>query len=166
MYYPIIVDKSYSYETYGYKDARDASSAMIWTEIANECPVTVNWLKNVFPSKRYGRVRFMLLEAGGSIGLHSDTDTESIVEAVNISLSNHPDCKWFWEDGSTIDFTPGNAYALNLKYFHRVSNNSNEDRYHIIIHHHDSTPEWIELMEKSLKENNAQGNFVYSEELY
>jgi Aspartyl/Asparaginyl beta-hydroxylase len=157
--------KPYSHEAYGFSNPIDAIKLMGWTEVSKKCPVTVNWLKNSFPSKILGRTRFMLLEPGGQIGWHTDTEF-SILENVNISLSNHPDCKWYWKDGSSIDFTPGNAYAVNISYPHKVINNSNEDRYHIIIHHHDSTPEWFDMMNKALKESNEQGNFVFSKDAY
>ena len=158
-------DKGYSWQDYGYNTANDASKDMAWTKWSLLCPITTNWLKMVFPSKRFGRVRFMLLEAGGSIGMHTDTD-HSILEMVNIALSNPPECKWLWGDGSELVFNPGDAYAVNISYPHSVVNNSNKDRYHLIVHHHDSTDEWKSMMSRALKENNEQGDFHYSEELY
>ena len=159
-------DKGYSWENYpDYIDANHASDAMSWTEIAENCPVTVNWLKTVFPSNRYGRVRFLLLEAGGSIGLHNDTDVQ-MLEMVNVALSHPKDCHWYWEDDSEVPFAPGDAYAVNISYPHRVVNNSTEDRYHLIVHHHDSTAKWMHMMGNALKEHNEQGRFVYSQELY
>jgi hypothetical protein len=158
-------DKPYSWEDYGYKTANAASDDMKWTTWANLCPVTVAWLKMVFPSKRFGRVRFMLLEAGGSIGLHKDTD-HSILEMVNIALNNPEGCEWHWGDGSSLDFSPGDAYAVNLSYEHRVINNSGIDRYHLIVHHHDSTPEWVSMMKKALKEHGEKGEFHHSTMLY
>jgi hypothetical protein len=163
--YGVAYDKGHSWEEYGFPSANDSVNHLSWTEIIDKCPVTINWLKTVFPTNRYGRVRFMLLEAGGNIGLHTDTEY-SILENVNIALNNPDGCEWHWGDGTTLGFKPGDAYAVNISYPHRVSNNSQEDRYHIIIHHHDSTPAWIEMMTKALKENNEQGKFVYSEELY
>lgn len=136
-----------------YSSGRQASPFYKWTKHADECPITVEWLTNVFPSQKYGRVRFMLLEAGGFIASHNDQE-ESVVEPINIALSNHPDCIWKWGDGEILNFRPGDIRAMNISYHHSVENNSNEDRYHIIIHHHDSTQEWMELMEKSLKESN------------
>lgn len=157
-------DKGYALKHYGYTDPIEAISKMSFTEIADKAPATVDFLKNVYPSKRYGRVRFMLLEAGGIIDWHKDYD-HSIVEAVNISLSNPQNCKWFWEDNTSVDFSPGNGYAMNLSFKHMIKNESDEDRYHLIIHQHDSTPEWMTMMERLLRKNNAEGNFVYSEKL-
>lgn len=159
------IDKPASWDAYGYASPNEAAKDLHWTEIADQCPVTVNWLKNIFPSKRYGRVRFMLLEAGGYISPHRDT-VHSVPEPVNVALTNHKDCVWKWGDGTTLDFPPGTAYAMNISYEHSVYNNSDEDRYHLIVHHHDSTPEWKRMMEKALENQNEVGDFYYSQDLY
>lgn len=165
-----IVGKSskepYAWDQYSeYNSARDAAFDMHFTEIADECPVTVNWLKTVYPSNSYGRVRFMLLEAGGKIEPHRDTE-HSILGAVNVALTNPADCVWHWSDDTTVMFEPGDAYAMNISYEHSVINNSDEDRYHLIVHHYDSTDEWKQLMTNSLKETNEQGSFYFSSELF
>ena len=159
------LDKPASWDAYGYANANEAARDLTWTEITDLCPVTVNWLKTVFPSKKFGRVRFMLLEPGGYISPHNDT-TLSVTEAVNIALTNPTNCVWRWGDGTELDFAPGTAYAMNISYEHSVYNNSNEDRYHLIIHHHDSTPEWKSMMIKALEKNNESGDFYYSQDLY
>ncbi len=159
------LDKPASWDAYGYASANEAAKDLTWTEIAEECPVTVNWLKTVFPSQRYGRVRFMLLEAGGYIDYHKDSPY-NVPEPVNIALSNHKDCKWVWGNGDILDFSPGDAYAMNISYEHSVRNNSEEDRYHLIIHHHDSTEEWERMMKSALEKQNESGYFYYSQDLY
>lgn len=158
-------DKPASWDAYGYANANEAARDLDWTEIAQHCPVTVNWLKNVFPSNAFGRVRFMLLEAGGYISPHTDTKI-SVPEPINIALTNPRQCEWRWGDGSTLDFPPGSAYAMNISYEHSVYNNSNEDRYHLIVHHHDSTPEWEKLMIQALEKQDEEGYFYYSTDLY
>jgi hypothetical protein len=158
-------DKGYSWQDYGYATANDASKDMYWTKWSALCPITTTWLKMVFPSKTFGRVRFMLLEAGGSIDLHKDTD-HSILEMVNIALNHPKGCEWRWEDGSVLEFQPGDAICVNISYPHMVVNNSNEDRYHLIVHHHDSTEEWVNMMKRALDANGETGDFHYSEMLY
>jgi len=143
----------------------DAINDFRWTWVAEHCPVTVNWLKNNFPTKKFGRVRFMLLEAGGWIQRHFDSD-EPVIEAVNMALNNPEGCVWKWDDGTTLDYKPGDMYALNLHHYHAIENTSNEDRYHLILHHHDSTPEWKQLMINAAKEQNVEGTFVYSTRAY
>jgi hypothetical protein len=145
-----------------YTSGRDAAPDYKWTSHSELCPITVNWLKTVFPSNCYGRVRFMLLEAGGYIGPHRDSE-HSVVEPINIALNNPENCVWHWNDSNEeLHFKPGDIRAMNIMYTHSVRNNSNEDRYHIILHHFDSTPEWMELMEQSLKEHNEPFKRMYS----
>lgn len=158
-------DKTLSYPAYGYTDPKAAANDMGWTAFADQCPITVNWLTTKFPSRRFGRVRFMLLEAGGSIALHTDSEHQ-IAEAINIALSNPPECIWHWGDGTSLQFTPGDAYAMNISYEHSVVNNSDTDRYHIIVHHYEPTIEWHNLIEQSAKESNEQVHFHYSKDLY
>ena len=158
-------DKTLAWKGYGYTDGHIAARDMTWTRWAEYCPTTVKWLREIFPSNFYGRVRFMLLESGGFIAPHNDSE-HSILEAVNVSLNNPNGCVWNWSDGTTLDFNPGDAYAMNLKYHHSINNNSDSDRYHLIVHHYDSTPEWKELMIRSMEQQNVQGNFLYSTELY
>lgn len=158
-------DKPLAWKGYGYSCAEDAIKDMGWTTWAAKCPVTIDWLKNVFPSNQFGRVRFMLLEAGGHIAPHIDSDYRAL-EAVNVALSNPKDCIWRWGDGTSLIFAPGDANAVNISYEHAIYNNSNEDRYHLIIHHYDSHPGWKDLMTHSMKVHNVQGNFLYSTELY
>ena len=155
----------YSWEVYKYSSAKEAAPDMHWTNISEECPVTTNWLKTVYPSNTYARVRFMLLEAGGIIPFHSDT-SHRVLGAVNIALNNPDGCKWYWRDGDNLQFSPGDIRLMNISYEHSIRNDSNEDRYHLIIHHYDSTAEWKQLVTTSMKEQNVQGHFCYSTELF
>jgi len=158
-------DKIKAWKAYGYTDGYQAARDMHWTSWADYCPVTTHWLKNYFPSQQYGRVRFMLLEAGGYIAPHHDGDARAL-EAVNVALNNPEGCEWYWEDGTTVPFAKGHAVAVNISYEHEVRNDSNEDRYHMIIHHYDSTPKWKDLMTRSMETENVEGTFLYSPELY
>jgi hypothetical protein len=163
--YGLGLDKPMSWDAYGYANANDAAKDFNWTEVAEHCPITVNWLKNKFPSKKLGRVRFMLLEAGGFISPHKDSPF-SIPDPVNIALTNPKDCIWQWGDRTTLDFEPGSAYAMNISYEHSVYNYSTEDRYHLIVHHHDSTTEWKTMMTTALEKQDEEGYFYYSTDLY
>lgn len=149
--YGIDEDKHESWQDYGFKNAEDAAQHFKWTTAADECPTIVNWLKTQFPCKRFGRVRLMLVEAGGWIAPHSDT-THRILENINIPLSNPEGCIWKWGDGEELFMEPGGVYAMNISYEHAIYNNSNEDRFHLIVARHDSTDEWKELMEKAAKD--------------
>jgi quercetin dioxygenase-like cupin family protein len=153
-----------SWQSY-FESAAAAIPYMKLTDIAEQCPVTVNWLKNVYPSKMYARVRFMLLKAGGIIQFHKDTE-HMILGATNIAITNPKGCAWHWRDGETLEFSPGDAYAMNIGYEHSIRNDSQEDRYHIIVHHYDSTIEWKKLITDAMEKHETKGYFLYSTELF
>lgn len=143
---------------YGFESAIAAGNASTWTEASKECPITMDFLLNQFPSKKFARVRFMLLEAGGRIDEHVDSSVP-ILENINISLSNPVGCDWVWGDGEKFFMEPGSSYAMNIHYPHSVVNNSNEDRYHLIIHRHDSTLEWKQMIDQCCIEQNVTGEY-------
>jgi hypothetical protein len=153
-----------SWQSY-YSSAREAASNMKFTEISESCPITTTWLKKSYPSNKFARVRFMLLEAGGVINFHKDTD-HSVLGAINIALNNPAKCAWHWRDNTSFEFEPGGAYAMNISYEHSIRNDSNEDRYHMIIHHYDSTDEYKQLLKQGMEKYEVQGDFHYSTELF
>lgn len=157
-------DKHENYDAYGYKKGKDASDDMVWTEIADLCPITTKWLKEVFPCKKYGRVRFMLLRAGGHISLHNDSRMK-LIENINVALNNPDGCKWIWGDGEELIMEPGGVYAMNLSYDHSVVNHSDEARMHMIIARHDAQGEWKRLMEESASRQGVSGEYVWIDEL-
>lgn len=152
-------DKTGSWADYGYTSGGEAGKDMKWTSVADLCPVTTSFLKHNFPSNQYGRVRFMLLEAGGYIGMHSDSSMP-LIENINLVLNNPAGCIWTWGDGETFDMIPGSAYAMNVSYLHTITNNSNEDRYHMIVTRHDATKEWKELVSKACAEQDVNGEYI------
>ena len=159
-------DKHENYNVYGYKKGKDASNDMEWTEIADLCPVTTKWLKEVFPCNKYGRVRFMLLRAGGSIAMHNDSPSGMrLIENINVALNNPDGCKWIWGDGEELIMQPGGVYAMNLSYDHSVVNHSKEDRMHIIIARHDGLDEWKELINNAARQQNVTGSYITIDEL-
>lgn len=151
-----------NWDEYGYKSALEASKDFKWTDAAKECPVTMQFLQKTFPCNRYGRVRFMLLEAGGWIGPHSDTK-HRLLENINIPLSNPKECVWQWGDGEDLFMEPGVPYAMNISYTHAIYNRSTEDRFHLIVARHDSTDEWKALIDKAASDANVTGYYVEHE---
>jgi hypothetical protein len=109
----------------------------------------------------------MLLEAGGYIGMHTDSQSGTkLLENINLSLNNPEGCIWKWQDrDDDVFMKPGKAYAMNISYHHAVYNNSDEDRYHMIIARHDSTPEWKSLILSAAEKFNVAGKFVVFNEL-
>lgn len=157
-------DKHENYDVYGYKKGKDASNDMFWTEIADLCPITTCWLKEVFPCNKYGRVRFMLLRAGGQIAMHTDSRIK-LIENINVALNNPIGCEWIWGDGEKLIMEPGGVYAMNIHYPHMLVNNSNEDRMHMIIARHDATDEWKALIEEAASKQGITGEYIRIDEL-
>jgi len=135
-------------ETYGL-NSKDVSYD--WTEIQDRCPVTVDYFKNHFPYKKYQRLRFMLVEAGGHIAPHRDNKTSHVNSAVNISLNNPVDCRLTTEVGTLPFEDQGSIFLFNNYYEHAVHNNSTTDRYHIIVHGEWDGPRWQQLVVNSYK---------------
>lgn len=152
------------WKDYGYKNIEQVVENLHWTDHANLCPKTMDFVKNHFPSRLLGRVRFMLLEAGGHIGLHTDSSVP-LLENTNISLSNPVGCDWKWGDGETLFMHPGKAYVMNIHYPHSVVNRSEEDRYHLIIHRLDSTDAWKEKLDNACLAQNISGKYINHEVL-
>ncbi len=156
--------KHENFDTYGYKNGKEASKDYVWTEIADKCPTTTKWLKEVFPCNKYGRVRFMLLRAGGKIDLHKDSSVK-LIENINVALNNPKGCKWIWGDGEELIMEEGGTYAMNLYYEHSVVNDSNEDRMHMIIARHDVLDGWKTLMDDAAKRQDITGNYIVIDDL-
>lgn len=112
-----------------------------WTSISDLCPVTKKWLSGVFPNCN-GRIRFMLLEPGGYIDLHSDYK-EPKLAPVNISITQPLGCDFIWEDWGTHPWETGQAYLMNVYYKHKVVNQSARDRLHIIADGHQIEKELV-----------------------
>lgn len=152
------------WKDYGYNTINEVIKNLHWSDISKQCPKTVDFLKNHFPSNLFGRVRFMLLEAGGHIAEHVDSSVP-LLDNTNISLSNPIDCIWRWGDGETLFMQPGKTYVMNIHYPHSVWNNSNEDRYHLIIHRFDSTDKWKKLLNTACSQQQIKGTYCSHEVL-
>jgi hypothetical protein len=114
-----------------------------WTEIKDHCPITIKFLKEQFPYDVYHRVRFMRLSPYGYIKPHSDSNDMGL-RAVNISLNNPIGCEFLYEKFGVLPFNnEGSIFMIANGYTHSVYNNSNEYRYHIIIHGYSTTKSTI-----------------------
>ena len=103
-----------------------------WTELANMCEVTYDYFKR-FPVEDKARIRFMLLEPGGYIEPHSDVEYPRLFSAINFAITHPRECI-FNIGGENIDWSPGDARAVNVHFTHWVKNNSNKRRLHMIFH--------------------------------
>lgn len=139
--------KTNHYNQYGYKNNEETPYK--WTSISDKCPITTNWLKNVFPMEQYHRVRFMLLEPGGFIFPHKDSETNQL-SPINIAL-NHPEgCIFKMEKQGIVPMKPGTVMLLDVGNTHAYVNKSKEDRIHIIVHGK-VTEKYKDLVERSYK---------------
>jgi hypothetical protein len=75
----------------------------------------------------------MRLKPGGYIMPHVDGPGK-IFGPVNLPLTQPQGCRFVFKDIGTVPFKPGHGFMLDIGREHCVVNESNEDRYHIIIH--------------------------------
>ena len=112
------------------------------TEIVELCPKTMKLVNALTDIEQCQRVRFMLLEPGAEIKVHSDMPNRDIGYSMNIALNMPKGCE-FWNelnpDGSmnrfseTLPISAGDLMIVNVARYHRVVNNSNVPRIHLII---------------------------------
>lgn len=130
---------------------------LTWTTEAVELmPVTVNYFKNVWPCTAYDRLRIMKLKPGAIIEVHQDYQGPLRMGPVNIAITQPAECKFYIEGQGVVPFTPGSAFWLDIGRRHCVINDSNEDRYHIIVHQQFETKGFDELVLRSY--NKIYGN--------
>lgn len=105
-----------------------------WTSIAEQCPHTVEFIKNNFIiSNNTGRIRFMWLDPGGYILPHQDRTVPGFFET-NIAISQPDKCKFRLLDHGTVPFETGTAFMVDISNRHMVVNDSDQVRTHIIVH--------------------------------
>ena len=113
-----------------------------WTEIAEVAPETKRWLED-FPHNHYRRLRFMLLEPGGSIEQHHDSnaprdargDRRNIASAINLAFYQPENCYLRRCDTKEeLPFKNCTGFWFDNGVEHEALNSSNENRYHFIMH--------------------------------
>lgn len=119
--------------TYGYTDD---TAPYRWTDIADFCPTIVNFLKNKFDYAKFYRLRIMKLDPGGYLFPHRDTDLEenNHIKQINLVINNPDGCDFCIDNIGRLDTKPGKMFKMNLFYKHAVYNNSDQPRYHMILH--------------------------------
>jgi hypothetical protein len=105
-----------------------------WTAIAEQCPHTVEFIKNNFViNANTGRIRFMWLDSKGYILPHQDRTDAEFFET-NIAIHQPQDCKFRFLEYGTVPFESGTAFLVDISKRHLVVNNSDQIRTHIIVH--------------------------------
>jgi hypothetical protein len=128
-----------------YKDDRPYN----WTtEAQTLMPATVDYFKTQWPGDQYQRVRVMLLEPGGYVSIHRDHTTPGLT-AINIAITQPVDCNFIMEKKGTVPFVPGTAFWVDISNNHTVFNNSNQNRWHIIVHQNVKNQKFQEEVVKS-----------------
>jgi hypothetical protein len=117
-----------------------------WTEVCKQFPTCVEFLKKL-GYKNYDRVRIMRLAPGGYIMPHSDGDGR-IFGPLNIAINNPEGCNFYFRDWGKVPFKQGRGFFLDIGNVHAVYNDSDEPRYHFIVHGHINDT----LIETSLKQ--------------
>ena len=105
-----------------------------WTDICEYFPTCVQFLKKL-GYQSYERVRIMRLAPGGYIMPHSDGDGR-VFGPLNIAINNPDGCNFYFEKWGKVPFKPGTGFFLDIGNVHAVYNNSDEPRYHFIVHGH------------------------------
>lgn len=105
-----------------------------WTqEACNLMPNTVKYFQTAWPGSVFRRIRVMRLAAGGYISIHSDSDRPGL-GPINIAITQPTHCAFVMENFGTVPFQPGRAVWLDVSNRHTVFNDSDQDRWHIIVH--------------------------------
>lgn len=105
-----------------------------WTDVCKYFPTCVRFLKKL-GYENYDRVRIMRLAPGGYIMPHSDGEGR-IFGALNIAINNPEGCNFYFKDWGRVPFKQGTGFFLDIGNVHAVYNNSDEPRYHFIVHGH------------------------------
>lgn len=122
--------KTEHFDRYGFETQEDANYH--WTDVCEYLPKLTNFIKSL-EYEQYDRVRIMKLEAGGFVMPHTDGKGR-IFGPLNIAINNPEGCQFVFKDHGLVPFKKGRGVFLDLGNEHAVWNNSNEDRYHVIVH--------------------------------
>jgi len=105
----------------------------IWTPQAKQyLPKTVEYFSK-WPGTKFTRLRCMLLEPGGYVSVHCDSD-KSQLGPINIAITQPNGCDFVMERYGVVPFAVGSAFWLDVSNMHTVFNNSSQPRWHIIVH--------------------------------
>lgn len=119
-----------SWEQYGFDSLEEADYH--WTELCELFPTCVKFLKSL-KYDRYDRVRIMKLAPGGYIMPHVDGPGRCF-GALNVAINNPTGCDFYFRKWGRVPFEQGRGFFLDIANEHIVWNNSNEPRYHFIVH--------------------------------
>ena len=125
--------KTEHYTRYGFNSLEEAGYH--WTDACERVPNLTNFLK-ALPFKLFDRVRIMRLAPGGYVMPHTDNKHQRAFSPLNIAINNPVGCHFVFKDRGIVPFEAGTGLVLDVGREHIVINQSNEARYHIIVHGH------------------------------
>lgn len=123
-------DKTENYDRYGFGSLEEANYH--WTSVCEKIPLTMQLIRSL-PFKDYGRVRIMRLNPKGYIMPHTDGEGR-IFGPFNFAINNPEGCLFVMEECGVVPFAQGIGFFLDIGKRHAILNDSDEYRYHIIIH--------------------------------
>jgi hypothetical protein len=123
-------EKTEHYTQYGFKSLEEATYK--WTKVSELVPTLTSFLKQL-PYSLFDRVRIMRLEAGGYIMPHVDGKGR-MFGPLNIAINNPDNCHFVIKEKGIVPFEQGVGCILDVGREHIVINNSDQPRYHVIVH--------------------------------
>ena len=118
-------------------------SKLEWTSLANEPVMSpIREIISRLPCQ-FERIRFMKLAAGKSLRKHNDNIDPDIenkkIVRIHVPIRTNSEVVFTMYDndedekGEWLNLKVGHFYYLDVTKPHSVSNNSNEDRYHLVV---------------------------------
>jgi hypothetical protein len=153
------VDQTRVAKEYGYTD--ELTAPYRWTELAELAPTAKKFWEE-FPAERYSRIRFMKLNAHGMIDWHNDDPGTPLPEdlceyliPINVAVMNPKLCHMEIKDHGIVPWNHGKVFLINILKDHRVTNDSNIERIHMIAQAHigNKREQFNELLDRSLQKN-------------
>lgn len=115
---------------YGFETFEEAGYN--WTKVNDFTPQLTAFLKNL-QWERFERVRIMRLDPQGYIMPHTDGNSR-MFGPFNIAVNNPAGCEFVFKKYGLVPHQQGRGIFLDVGSEHCIYNNSNEYRYHIIVH--------------------------------
>jgi len=111
-------------------------------EYKNPTQACVGEIKNVLDQIEAAglyprRARVTCLKAGCKSLVHTDGAPTEYIARIHIPLFTNPKCVFICE-GKSLYMEAGNVYMAWVNKWHQIRNDSNEDRYHIIMDAYDT----------------------------
>ena len=125
------------------KSDKNIGSKLEWTSLANEPVMSpIREIISRLPCQ-FERIRFMKLAAGKSLRKHNDNIDQDIeskkIVRIHIPIRTNSEVVFTMyandedERGERLYLKVGRFYYLDVTKPHSVSNNSSEDRYHLVV---------------------------------